>query len=154
MFHNTFRCFNYYNTIPPTQFAQIWQTLSALCTMRTGCKWAPESGLTKCVWTPNVTQDMRWQSVNFALEERLRSVTKAETNLVLTENLHPAAETLPSLENQDMVQVGGTSLCCFSYRWSNPNIAGYFWGISHYPHPNIEGWLFKCIRQSFLSCLK
>jgi hypothetical protein len=27
---------------------------------------------------------------------------------------------------QDMVEVGEISLCCFSYRWSNPNIAGYF----------------------------
>jgi hypothetical protein len=41
--------------------------------------------------------------VNFALEEKLGSVTKAKTNLVLTKNLQPAAQTLPSLENQDMV---------------------------------------------------
>jgi hypothetical protein len=55
---------------------------------------------------------------------------------------------------QDMVEVGEISLCCFSYRWSNPNIAGYFWSISHYPHLNIEGWLFKCITQSFLFLLE
>jgi len=37
-----------------------------------------------------------------ALEERLGSVTKAESNILLTENL-PAGVTLPSVENEDMV---------------------------------------------------
>jgi hypothetical protein len=36
------------------------------------------------------------------LEERLGSVTKAESNILLTENL-PAGLTSPSLENEDRV---------------------------------------------------
>jgi hypothetical protein len=68
--------------------------------------WTLDASKHQIVVSPNVfghpMSHKTWH-VNFALEERLGSVTKVKTNLVLTKNLHPMPQTLPSLENQYMV---------------------------------------------------
>jgi hypothetical protein len=149
MFHNTLWCFNHFKAVPPTRFAQIWWTLSTLCAMRCGCKRAPESGLQMCLDTRCYTRH-EMVICEFFLGGEVGSCNKSKNKPSFDRELAPSSTNLA---------ITGKSRHCLS--WWNLSVLLLIQVVtSKYcriflrhitlSHPNIEGWLFKCITILFV----